>query len=218
MRAWLLLAAAAAALAVPPLQTLVLLGGDFTEYLDHESLPGQAVYVLAKLVALYSLTLMWMQLMLGLLKHRLIGPLFASPSQWQAAHRFLGAAVLAGVVLHVGLFIAATTLRNGEFAADLLWPSLHGYYRTMVSAGLIAFWLMLVAVAAQVAGLGSARVRRAAHRLVFAALLLAGLHSLAIGSETRAGWMLWMYWAIGLTLAGAAADRLRHGVRATASA
>lgn len=199
-------------LLLAPAQTWLLLGGDFTEFLQYESLPGQVHYVLAKLLALYSIVLMWAQAMLGLLR----GPLLAgswlplNAQGWAGLHRGLGLVTVAAVLGHVVLFVTATSLRNNEFAWDLLLPSTHGYYRKMVSLGAVALWLMLLAVVVQLFRLQSVVLRRWSHRLVLPALALVLVHSLTIGSESRAGWMLWANWFMGITLLLAVPVWLRH--------
>jgi len=211
-RAQLLLAIAALALFIAPLQTWLMLGGDLTEHLRYETLPGQATYVLSKLCALYAIELVWLQAMLGLLRHQVIAVGLA-PSTWKRAHATLGLAALAFVVAHVTLFIAATSMRNRISALDLLLPWGSGVYRTWVAFGAAALWLIFVGAAVQAALQLSVAKRRWLHQLTLVGLGLAVIHSLAIGTESRSGTMAWAAGTMAVLLVAAALHRVFSALR-----
>jgi predicted ferric reductase len=209
----------ASLLLMVPVQTWLLLGGDFSEYLNHETPPGQLSYLLAKLSALYALVLLWAQVLLGLLKHRLS----SAPSsvvgakRWASIHRALGLATLLLILTHVLLFVAATSLRNGHLAWDLLLPWGQGYYRTMVASGAAALWLAALAIAVRFIRRLQGRAKTWLHRLALVAVILVLLHSLTIGTESRAGWMLWGYGFMAISLLVALIDRLHRALRSRPS-
>lgn len=160
--------------------------GDVSVYFDYEVLPGQFPYVMSKLAGLYAIVFLWLQSLLGLagrpLARRMrVGSLLP-------AHRALGIATLVLIATHVLLFITAISIRNKLPALDLLLPSLQGYYRTMLSVGLLGTWLIVATALA--AGLRRrAKSWRLAHRLAVPAFLLLFVHSYLVGSESRAGAM-----------------------------
>jgi predicted ferric reductase len=209
----------ASPLLVAPAQTWLALGGDFSEYLRHETLPGQVPYLLAKLSALYALVLLWAQALLGLLKHRLSSAPSSpvSAKRWASIHRALGLATLLLILTHVLLFVTATSLRNGHLAWDLLLPWGHGYYRTMVALGAAALCLVALAIAVRFIARLRARTRTWLHRMALVAVILVLLHSLTIGTESRAGGMLWSYGFMAITLLIALIDRLQHALRSRPS-
>lgn len=209
MRPPVLFVLAAIVLLAAPIQTWLLLGGDFSEYWHYETPPGQVPYVLSKLLALFAIELAWLQAMLGLLRHRLIDAAGLCRPAWRRAHTMLGIAAMAAMLAHVLLFVLSASLRNQAAAFDLLLPWGHGVYRTWVALGAAALWLIAIGVAVQMARLFAAQLRIWLHRLTLVALTLVGVHSLAIGSESRSGAMVWVIGAMGVLLLGAALDRSR---------
>lgn len=165
--------------------------GNPLDYLGASVPDGQLLYVLSKLSGLCAVALLALQLSLTLLRATRPGRSFL---HWSStAHARLGAAVLLASALHVVAFVSAASLRSGHLAGHLLLPRWRsGFYDAMVSVGVIALALLLVA-----AGLGAfarrrrrsslvgPRAARHTHRvlvLVLVPLVLA--HSYAIGSET----------------------------------
>lgn len=205
----------AVGLLVAPLQTWLMLGGDVTEYLRYETLPGQVLYVLSKLSALFAIELIWLQAMLGLLRYRLMQRTSVTPVVWRRMHGTLGLTALAAIAAHVVLFVVGASMRNKVAVVDLLLPWGHGAYRTWVAFGAAALWLIVVGSVVQLARMFSAATRRRLHRLNLAAIALVGVHSLAIGSESRSGPMAWTYGAMAAMLLIALVVRL-FGGRASA--
>lgn len=182
--------------------------GDMRVYLDYRTPPGQSLYVLSKLAGLYALFLGWLQILLMLMKQ-------AAPDgiarRWSLAyHRAFGFTVLGCMTLHVALFVAAASLRTGHVAFGLLAPNFNGFYATAVSLGLFGFYGIVIVV---IAGVLRAAARARAAWVHYAALPVFGLtylHSLLIGTETRAAPMLALYAIMGVTLLVAAIFRLRR--------
>ncbi len=197
----------AAGMLVAPIQTWLMLGGDLSEYMRYDTLPGQVPYVLSKLCALFSIEFVWLQALLGLLRRRLTQGSDLAPASWRRLHGTLGLAALAAMAAHVLLFVVGTSLRNRVAAIDLFLPWGHGAYRTWVAFGAAAMWLIMLGAAVQLWRLFRPPARLWLHRLVLVALMLVGVHSLAIGSESRSGLMTWAYGAMAISLGMAALDR-----------
>ena len=185
--------------------------GDMRVYIDYRTPPGQTLYVLSKLAGLYALFLGWLQILLMLMKQ-------SAPDgiarRWSLAfHRAFGFTVLGCMTLHVALFVAAASLRTGHVAFGLLAPNFNGFYATAVSLGLFGFYgIVIVAIAGVLRAAG--RLRAAwVHYAALPVFGLTYLHSLLIGTETRAEPMLVLYAIMGVSLLAACVYRWR-GLRA----
>jgi hypothetical protein len=158
--------------------------GDITAYWQYEVPAGQILYLLSKLAGLYAFVVFWMQLMYGLLgahaRERLrveLGNEF---------HRKLGAIVCVLIVAHVALFISGVTVRTHHFASQYLTVSFSsGYYRSIISLGIIAALLVVVGVAAALVRHVFHRGWKFGHWALLLAFGLAFFHSISIGSESR---------------------------------
>lgn len=179
--------------------------GDLRVYIDYRTPPGQTLYVLSRLAGLYALFLSWLQIVFGLVRQADD----VARRSGLAFHRWLGFTVLGCAILHVALFIAAASLRAGHVALGILAPDFTGFYATAVTLGLFGFYgIVIVAVTGilRAAGYsGAARLHYAATP-VFACTFL---HSLLIGTETRAGPVLGVYTLMGVTLLGSYVYRWR---------
>ena len=193
---------------IPPLAWL-LSSGDPLAYFTHHVPPGQFIFVASKLCALLALSLFWLQCMTALAR---LSPALEGFFQFtRRQHIVLGCTTFGFALLHLGLFVVASTLRTKHTAVDLLIPTFtKGFYRTNLSLGAMAFWLLVVAVVA-----GALRLRQGAawkwsHRIVFAVFALGFLHGIAVGSETRFGLMKYVYVFIGLSMATALCSWMWH--------
>jgi sulfoxide reductase heme-binding subunit YedZ len=158
--------------------------GDPTVYWRYQLPPGQALFALAKLAGLASITLMTFQAVWALVsrspwRDRFVG-------QTSLDHQALGLAAGTLALAHGGLFIAASTLRRKVPAWDLLLPNFdHGYYFACVSLGAIALHLlMFVTVAGWQLRKGNKRWKPL-HWTWLAVFALSVAHSLGVGGETR---------------------------------
>ncbi len=177
----LVFVAAAAVAIVVPAGAWMASVGDVGEYFRYRMPPGQTLYIFSKLAGLTAASLLTTQIVLVLLKDV---PGLAWSARQHAAFGLLAVAVL---LAHVGLFIAAASVRSGSVEAGLLLPAFgHDAYRTGLSFGSLG--LMVLAV---VVPLGAV-VRRApknrtviknTHRCGVAAVGLGILHALVVGSE-----------------------------------
>jgi DMSO/TMAO reductase YedYZ heme-binding membrane subunit len=204
---WLILGSAL----LIPAAALLSTTGDPTVYLRYEVPSGQAAYFAAKVFGLYALAALWLQALLGL-----TGP---AASEWLGLreparlHRFLGALAAALVVAHVVSFVSAASLREGQFAYKLLWPTFHGFYRSVLSLGAIALICIVVAVASVLAWRRAPRARRWLHRLAMVAFALVLVHSYLVGSETRVGMMPLLYGAMICSVMAGVALRAARSAR-----
>lgn len=187
-----------------PLLVWSLTVPDPWRYLRIEAVPpGQSLYVVAKLMGLFALCLFWLQCVLALARR---APLWMGfPNSDHRLHLRLGVATLVLILLHVGLFVVAASLRTGHVAWDLLFPSVgHGYYRTSVGLGAVALWLCLLAVCAgRRVAKGHARWKPV-HMLWPLVFAFVFIHAIAIGTESRYGAMRYvvLFIAASLTIAG----------------
>lgn len=183
---------------IPPL-TWLISSGDPLAYFTHHVPPGQAIFVGSKLCALLALSLFWLQGMTALSR---LSPALQGFFQFtRRQHVLLGCTTSLFVLLHLGSFVLASTLRTKHSALDLLIPTFaHGFYRAMVSLGAIAFWLLLVVIVAGALRLQGGAAWRWVHRIVFAVFALGFVHGIAIGSETRFGLMKYVYAFMGLSI------------------
>ncbi len=187
-----------------PLLVWSLTVPDAWRYLRIEGLPpGQALYVVAKLIGLFAMCLFWLQCVLALARH---APLFFGfPSSDHRVHRRLGLATLILILLHAGLFIVAASLRTGHIAWDLLLPSVgHGYYRTSVGLGAVALWLCLLAIFAGRRVAQGYRRWKPIHMVWPMVFGLVFIHAIAIGTESRYSAMRYvtLFMGTSLTVAG----------------
>ncbi|HKE96878.1 MAG TPA: hypothetical protein VKB34_21400 [Povalibacter sp.] len=181
-------------------------------YFFNDVPPGQTPYILSKLCGMLALSLFWLQCMAALA--RFSPALCGFVQLTRRQHIVLGLITFLFVVTHLGLFIAASTLRTGNLALALLLPKFgQGFYNAYVSLGAIAFWFLLVAI---VAGWLRSRGRagwRWVHASVFLVFTLGFLHGISIGSETRFGLMSYVYAFIGLSVTTAVVSWIRSEAR-----
>jgi predicted ferric reductase len=183
---------------------------DPMRYLRVEGLPaGQSLYVIAKLMGLLAICLFWLQCVLALARH---APVFAGmPSSDRRLHVRLGLVTLTLILLHVGLFVTAASLRTGHVAWDLLLPSVgYGYYRTSVGLGAVALWTCLVAIFAGRRVTRGQRNWKPIHMLWPLVFGLVFVHAINIGTESRYGAMRYVVWLIATSLAVAGFWRVRR--------
>ncbi len=173
-----------------PLAAWLPVTGDPLLYFTAEVPPGQGVYVLSKLAGLYAITVLGLQMVIGLLANKRV----------RATHKQLGILLVITTLLHVGLFVIAASLRAGTITYSMLWPTFAtGYYQQSLSLGVIALVLMGIVVMA-----GCYRFRHGSlvlvHRLSVFICGLAFVHSFWIGSETRNAAIITLYVLIALSV------------------
>lgn len=160
--------------------------GDVAYYLRRPSPAGQIPYVISRLFALYALTLIWLQILLGALRREIERGL--GVQRLVRLHTRLGVVTLALMGGHVALFQLGATLRSGQFPTPNLAPDYFGpFYPSHIALGATALYLALLGgLAAGLRGKPWLRgVWRKVHALNYAVFALGAWHGLAIGSETR---------------------------------
>lgn len=174
--------------------------------------PGQTFYVFSKLFGLLAMVMLWFQAMAALAKDT--PALEGFPRLQGRQHAVFGVVLFVVVLVHLSLFVVASTLRTKHSALDLLLPTFeHGYYRAMVGLGAIAFWMLVLVMFAGWRRLRGVVPWRWIHRLGFIVFSLGFLHGITVGSETRFGLMKYVYAFIGLSLGTAVISRLWKEVR-----
>lgn len=162
-------------LTIPAAVWLISIGDPFA-YLSHRVPPGQILYLLSKLCALYALAFMTSQVFLGIQGQT--SPLFRF-------HPIVGMATATFVLLHLSIFIVAASLRSKHSTIETLIPVFdQGFYKSSISLGVIAAYLL---IAVMISGFMRYRRKRFGlmHYLAYAVVILGFVHSFFIGSETR---------------------------------
>lgn len=181
--------------------------GNPLDYLAHSVPPGQLLYVLSKLAGLLAFALLWAQCMLALAKR--VRLLRAFPSLSLRRHLILGLATLAMCLGHLGLFFGAAWLRQGSAPWALLVPNFSaGYYKLHVSLGLLGLLALGLGVFAGWKSRRGHKGWRTLHMIWPLAFMLVFWHALAIGSESRYGAMLYVWWFIAASLGVTLISRL----------
>lgn len=195
---WLLAATFLAAV-LAPVVVWAISTGDPLVYLRYEMPPGQSPYVLSKLIGLLALSIFWLQWMIGFLRR--VDWIALPVRRAHATHRHLGLLVFGLVLVHVGLFVYAVSLRTEHFAWHVLVPSFsEGYYKQRIALGILALGLFPLAI---VAGILRRRGRlwQWVHRLWIVVFALIFVHAISIGTETRMGvlWYFYLFLAVTMT-------------------
>jgi hypothetical protein len=197
----LALGACAVTLFIPVLVWLASTGAP-QAYLTHRVPPGQTLFVASKLCALLALTLFWLQCMTALARYSpaLQGLMRLTRIQ----HIVLGSTAAGMIAAHVALFMAASAMRTGHAAFNVLIPHFNlGYYSAHLGYGAMALWLLVLAVIAGALRMSGRARWRWPHRAVFMVFVLAMIHGASIGTETRYGLMKYVYAFIALSMAAA---------------
>jgi hypothetical protein len=175
--------------------------GNSNTYFQEHLPPGQAFYSLSKLMGLYAIVLLWLQLMYGLLKANAVS-LYGLPRWSVNWHRLFGLLTLLTAVIHFLFFFTAASIRTGSLAVHLLVPNFsNGFYTTAVSLG----WFALVGLLV-VAMIGLLRSKMQgvwlwAHRLSYAVIVLALIHGQLVGSEAQSTAWFYLMLLFGLSVA-----------------
>lgn len=177
------------ALCCAPVTVWTLTVNDPMAYVRLDGLPpGQQLYLVAKLAGLLAFCLFWAQCMIALARHLpILSTWLASDLRW---HRNLGIVTALLLLAHVALFVMAASLRTGHMAWDLLLPDFtHGYYRSNIALGAMAFWLVCLTVFAGWRTMRGGRRWKPVHLLWPVVFGLVFWHAFTIGTESRYGAM-----------------------------
>lgn len=166
--------------------------GDIRIYIDYETPPGQVAYLFSKLAGLYAVLLLWLQVVLALFQKT---PFAAKVSFWSVNfHRNLGIATFLILLLHVSLFITAVSLRKDHFSFRPLLPNFsQGFYDLAVTLGVLALYGLLFVIITGYLRKRGISIAKWLHCVSVLALVLALIHCLWIGTETRYYTMVAVY-------------------------
>ena len=160
-----------------------------------DNMPGQVPYLLSKLMGLYVIIFLWLQVMYGLTRN---DRLFAFVPAWtKKRHQLMGITTFAVIVTHYALFVAAVSMRKGHFAYGLLAPNFSDFYHTMLSLGWFAFIMIMAVIFVRMARTFMKVNSLWVHRLAIPALFLGLTHGLMIGSEASMGALIYLYLSLG---------------------
>ncbi len=192
-----------------PLGALTHQTGTMTYYLGQGYPPGQGAYIMMRIAGHLAYTLVFLQILVGLL-HRPIqralglGPLLP-------VHRSLGLAAVLLAFSHPVLFEWARQLRTGQSTITAtFWPPRdHGFYELHQFFGALGLYLLLIGVLAGVYGPRLApKAWRAVHGLNYGVFFLVWYHSLRIGTSTRIGALPMLYTVLAAVVVGLTLWRL----------
>jgi len=174
--------------------------GNPIAYFRVDAPDGQWLYVFSKLTGLAGISVIGVQMALVVAGYF---PQSRRTAWKNRHHRLFGGFGVLLILLHMGLFVAAASVRSGHFAAGLLsfrWGN--GYYDFMVSVGLLAVCLLVCGISIGII-MYKRKIQhrlRKTHGLAFVVVSLLGLgHSMAIGSETNSIPVVLFYVLIGIS-------------------
>lgn len=180
----------------------LLSGSSLSEFSRPYAPPGQTLYVLSKVTALFVYILMWWQIMLGMLK-----------KVNQTQHIILGSILFLFIIIHVTLFVTAVSIRQDELHLAMLVPDFsRGYYNIGLSMGVLAFGMIIIAMIAAVLKTQLNQFWKFGHVLVYLAFIFATLHGLMIGSDLNTGLLSYIVYGAAFSLIIVFIYKLLYGV------
>jgi len=181
--------------------------GNPLDYMHYDLPPGQLLYVFSKLMGLYTVMFLWLQIMYGLVgKGNWVDALL--PKWSIPTHRLIGILVMSAALTHFALFFSAVALRKQTIPVHLLVPDFSSYFHAVVTLGVISLYLMILVV---LVGIYRSRLGKYwvwSHRLSVLMIIVVIAHSLLIGSETKSVTWLTFYAVAGTTLIAAIYRRI----------
>ncbi|HFD33275.1 MAG TPA: hypothetical protein ENJ28_11290 [Gammaproteobacteria bacterium] len=166
---------------------LFVSNGHLTEISRNYAPPGQTLYLLSKITAIFVYTLMWWQIMAGIIT-----------KVKKQLHTLLGMGVFTLIIIHVILFISAVSIRQDELSLGMLLPNFSSdYYKTGMSFGVMALFFIFIAT---LTGIFRKRLKnhwKLGHSFVYVTFALATVHGLMIGSDINSdGLSYFIYGAV----------------------
>jgi len=171
--------------------------GDISIYFTDEVPEGQLLYILSKLMGMYALLCIALQMIVSLIENpRILGV------KWQAIpHRVFGGLVIIMAISHLLLFFFAVSLRQGSMAWGLLMPDFHDFYHTHITLGLFGFWILLAILVSGVARILFANSKISLlHNAYWVSIVFVYLHALSIGTDIQSSLGLLLYGALGVVI------------------
>mgnify|MGYP000518847835 FL=1 len=151
---------------------------ELVDYVVNPGPPGQLLYNVSKYFGFLGICVLLLQVIIGLASKFL-----KKSGGWHKKNAYL---LLVLVFLHVLTFVSAVSVRSGSFAWEVVVPDMSNYYHTMISFGILSSVVVVVSMFT-----GKELVKRKAEHVAkmhigLACLsMLALVHALSIGSETR---------------------------------
>ncbi len=184
---------------------------DVYSYYRYGAPVGQIWYVFSKLFGLYAALFLWFQVVSSVLS---ITSYRVGLPQWTLLrHQYLGCIVFVSMVLHIAFFVIAVSLRKEAFAWFLLLPNISDFYHAVITVGLLAFVMALLAVLSAVLRKKMPQFWRYLHRAMMFVVALGLIHGFLIGTETRYGLYKGFYCMLIVTFLAAFFLRLREKKR-----
>ncbi len=164
---------------------LFLSGDNFNGLARPYAPPGQTLYVLSKVIAVFVYLLMWWQMMLGIVNKTNI-----------KYHALFGTGIFILIFSHVLLFLFAISTRQEKFNLSLLLPDFtDGYYKSGLSFGIFAFLCIIIAIMTGMLRKKLQRFWKVGHSFIYITFALATVHSLMIGSDVNSGMFLYIVYS-----------------------
>jgi predicted ferric reductase len=196
-----------------PFVTLYVSGGGAVEIARAGAPEGQLIYLFSKLFGLCAFVLLFWQLITAMLSK--FSRQQSDYATGSTVHIYLGAALLMMAMFHAGFFVSAVSIRSGHLALHLLLPDLtSGYYATALSFGLIALYLVVIAVCSAVLRKRFPTFWKLGHALIYFTIPLILLHAFMVGSEVQSSYFLPVFMVLGVAAILAVISRAVSLVRA----
>ncbi len=168
---------------------------------------NHAFWYLTRATGLSAFVLLSLDVCLGIaIRTRVAEPLLA---RWRITdlHEFTALLALALTAVHVLALLGDRYI--GFTLAQLLVPFIASYRPFWTGLGILSLYLLIVTTASwYVRGTISYRAWRALHYLTFGAYVLALLHSMLAGTDTRQVWARLLYWASAVAVGALTLHRL----------
>lgn len=156
---------------------LFISNGHLTEMSRSYAPPGQTLYLLSKITAIFVYLLIWFQIMVGIIS-----------KVNKQLHIMLGIAVFSLITIHVILFISAVSIRQDELSLGILLPNFSSnYYKSGMSYGVMALFFIVIASLAGIFRKKFQNHWKMGHGFVYVTFSLASVHGLMIGSDINSG-------------------------------
>ena len=185
-----------------PFVTLYASSGGGVEIVRAGAPDGQLIYLFSKLFGLCAFVLLFWQLITAMLSKFTRQQIeYVAGS---TVHIYFGAVLLMMVMFHAGFFVSAVSFRSGHLALHLLLPDItSGYYATALSFGVIALYLVVIAVCSGIVRKRIPAFWKVGHALIYITIPLILLHAFMVGSEVQSSFYLpvFMILAISTVLA-----------------
>lgn len=202
-----------AVLILIPGATIFLMSGIYGDMVAPANPPGQRFYLTSKFFGLFALYLLVSQIVLGLIQSKLLGHNYREKRK---NHIRLALMTLAAIVFHIAAFFIAVDQRSGHIPWGALVPKWGvQYYQQNLSYGAIALFSLLAVIAfGFVRSAKQSAYAKMLHKVWLVVFVLAMLHSIGIGTETREPFVIALYFLSGVFVMLALLSRVYKAKRA----